>query len=67
MYNMINLEADGQQQQKTTLGFTPISQEQESEATVGHQIWAVEDWKKTRRVFSSLYLSSFGECKMIIL
>lgn len=33
--NTSNTEADGTQQQKTLLGSTPVSQEQESEAAVG--------------------------------
>ncbi len=35
MHNMLNLEADGLQQQKTTLGSTSVSQEQKTEAVVG--------------------------------
>lgn len=35
MHNMVNLEADGLQQQKKTLCPTPVSQEQEAEAIGG--------------------------------
>lgn len=34
MHNMSNLEADGLEQQKTTMGFTLVSQERKSEAVV---------------------------------
>ncbi len=46
---MLNPEADGLQQQKTTPGAAPVSEEQETEATFTKltQItnWTIEDWK----------------------
>lgn len=33
-HNMLNLEADGPQQQKTGLGATPVGQEQKTEPTI---------------------------------
>ena len=35
MHNTSDLEADGLHQQKTTLGYNPVGQEQKSEAAVG--------------------------------
>lgn len=34
MHNTSKLEVDGLQQQMNTLGFTPVSTEQETEATI---------------------------------
>lgn len=39
MYNTSNLEVDGPQQQKTTLGAAPVGYKQETEPTVAQQHW----------------------------
>ena len=40
MHNLSNLEADGLQQQKTTVASTPVSREQKSETAVrSHESW----------------------------
>lgn len=53
---MLNLEADGQQQQKTALGSAPSIQDWESEATVGTDLPKVGSlyWKKNTQCLYNL-------------